>query len=31
MGDLLDFEEGQIICARLTEVSLTKTATLLGV
>jgi hypothetical protein len=31
MGDLYDFERGQIIGARLAEASVTKTATLLGV
>jgi predicted transcriptional regulator len=31
MGDLSDFERGQIVCARFAGASVTKTATLLGV
>jgi len=31
MGDLSDFQRGQIVCVRLTGASVTKTATLLGV
>jgi predicted transcriptional regulator len=31
MGDLSDFESGQIVDARIAEASVTKTATLLGV